>query len=224
MRASPIWNETLLIITYDEHGGLYDHVSPPQTGIPNPDGMVSLDPPYDFERLGLRVPFIPISPWIKKGTLLSAPPAGTYFSHSSTAATIRKMFQLPSPPLSMREAGAATYESIINLDAPRTDCPTTLPLPPSSDKAEWEAYIAAQRTVETPEAIEEMIQRRPDLHKDTTPITGLHRMIMQVAHSLTGGDTTQQVSEIESTWDGALYIRTQLKRFINALKQSENEN
>ena len=39
LRNGPRWNKTLLLITYDEHGGFYDHVPPPQVGVPNPDGM-----------------------------------------------------------------------------------------------------------------------------------------------------------------------------------------
>jgi len=38
VRASPLWNETLLIITYDEHGGFYDHISPPDHNVPGPGG------------------------------------------------------------------------------------------------------------------------------------------------------------------------------------------
>jgi hypothetical protein len=40
LRASPQWEETLFLITYDEHGGFYDHVAPPDQGIPG-DGQVS---------------------------------------------------------------------------------------------------------------------------------------------------------------------------------------
>lgn len=39
VRNGPLWEKTLLIITYDEHGGFYDHVAPPQTGVPSPDGI-----------------------------------------------------------------------------------------------------------------------------------------------------------------------------------------
>jgi phospholipase C len=69
LRASPQWNETALIITYDEHGGFYDHVPTPVVGVPQPDGIVGPDPYYfKFERLGVRVPTFLISPWIEKGT------------------------------------------------------------------------------------------------------------------------------------------------------------
>ena len=69
LRASPQWNETLLVITYDEHGGFYDHVPTPVSGVPNPDGIVGPEPfKFKFDRLGVRVPTIVISPWIEKGT------------------------------------------------------------------------------------------------------------------------------------------------------------
>ena len=66
LRSSKLWNDTLLIITYDEHGGFFDHVPPPLTV--NPDGKVANDvnPPFNFDRLGIRVPTLFISPWIHK--------------------------------------------------------------------------------------------------------------------------------------------------------------
>lgn len=69
LRSSPQWNETLLIITYDEHGGFFDHVTTPYVSVPNPDGNTGPAPDFfKFDRLGVRVPTIMVSPWIKKGT------------------------------------------------------------------------------------------------------------------------------------------------------------
>nr|DAD42768.1 TPA_asm: hypothetical protein HUJ06_000998 [Nelumbo nucifera] len=69
LRASPQWNETLLVITYDEHGGFYDHVPTPVRGVPSPDGIIGPAPfLFRFDRLGVRVPTIMVSPWIEKGT------------------------------------------------------------------------------------------------------------------------------------------------------------
>ena len=69
LRASPQWNEMALLITYDEHGGFYDHVPTPVSGVPNPDGIIGPDPFYfRFDRLGVRVPTILVSPWVDKGT------------------------------------------------------------------------------------------------------------------------------------------------------------
>ena len=54
LRNGPRWNKTLLLITYDEHGGCYDHVAPPQTAEPNPDGKNAF---YAFAvACGLRPP------------------------------------------------------------------------------------------------------------------------------------------------------------------------
>ncbi|CAI0540661.1 unnamed protein product [Linum tenue] len=69
LRASPQWKEMAFLITYDEHGGFYDHVPTPVTGVPSPDGIVGPDPFYfRFDRLGVRVPTFLISPWIDRGT------------------------------------------------------------------------------------------------------------------------------------------------------------
>ena len=68
LRSSSLWNETALVITYDEHGGFFDHVKPP-TNIPNPDGRNSTDDPFDFTRLGVRIPTVVVSPWVRKGSV-----------------------------------------------------------------------------------------------------------------------------------------------------------
>jgi len=130
IRASPLWNKTLFLITYDEHGGFFDHVPPP-IDCPNPDGKISEDPPFDFTRLGVRVPMIAISPWIKKGTIVHEPVNGTHYEHSSVVATVRKMLVPDMPYLTKRDAWAQTFEWLVDTqDTPRTDCPTELPEAP----------------------------------------------------------------------------------------------
>ncbi|CAE7356411.1 NPC1, partial [Symbiodinium microadriaticum] len=103
LRASPIWESSVLLITYDEHGGFFDHVPPPEN-IPNPDGLNATDDPFDFTRLGVRVPAVVVSPWVKKGSVFHAPPpasgmaqkdgyAPSQYEHSSIVSTvIHKMF------------------------------------------------------------------------------------------------------------------------------------
>ncbi|CAL5444409.1 unnamed protein product [Camellia sinensis] len=132
LRASPQWNETLLVITYDEHGGFYDHVQTPYENVPNPDGNTGPAPYFfKFDRLGVRVPTIMVSPWIKKGTVISSPkgPApNSEYEHSSIPATIKKMFNLSSNFLTHRDAWAGTFEQVVGeLASPRTDCPEVLP-------------------------------------------------------------------------------------------------
>ncbi len=115
VRKSKLWDNTVLLIVYDEHGGLYDHVPPPATV--NPDAMNCVNPPFDFQRLGLRVPAVVISPWIPAGTI-----DHTQYDHASIAATARKLF-LPagSEPLTHRDAIANSFDSNLTLAAPRQD-------------------------------------------------------------------------------------------------------
>lgn len=132
LRASPQWNQTLFVITYDEHGGFYDHVQTPFVNVPNPDGNTGPAPSFfKFDRLGVRVPTIMVSPWIKKGTVISNPNGPTpnsEFEHSSIAATIKKIFNLSSNFLTHRDAWAGTFEHVVGeLTSPRTDCPEVLP-------------------------------------------------------------------------------------------------
>jgi phospholipase C len=60
LRASSNWNKTLFIITYDEHGGYYDHVPTPLANVPSPDGIIGIKGEkgegFKFDRLGIRVP------------------------------------------------------------------------------------------------------------------------------------------------------------------------
>ncbi|KAI8099825.1 phosphoesterase [Halteromyces radiatus] len=130
IRASPQWNETLLIVTFDEHGGYHDH-HPTPLAIPNPDGINHTD--FNFDRLGIRVPAILISPWVKKGAVIheaKGPYPDSHYEHSSVPATIKKLFNLPNF-LTKRDAWAGTFEDAISLDKPREDCPMTLSQPPN---------------------------------------------------------------------------------------------
>lgn len=77
IRNSSYYEKTMLVIVYDEHGGFYDHVNPPQA----PDNDA------DFRRYGVRVPAIVISPFTGKGT-----PSDTLFDHTSIIKTILKKF------------------------------------------------------------------------------------------------------------------------------------
>ncbi|KAK4488593.1 hypothetical protein RD792_004359 [Penstemon davidsonii] len=126
LRSSPQWNEMLIVIIYDEHGGFFDHVPTPVTGVPSPDGIVGPEPfNFEFDRLGVRIPAIIISPWIEKGT---GPYPTSEFEHSSICATVKKIFNLKEF-LTKRDAWAGTFETLINRTSPRIDCPESLPEP-----------------------------------------------------------------------------------------------
>jgi phospholipase C len=138
LRASPLWDQSAMLLTSDEHGGFYDHVRPLNTGVPSPDGLPCSDcktTPFNFTRLGIRVPMVVVSPWADKGRVVSDPPsaAGAY-EHSSLAATLAALIPNFGPPMSARAAWAYPLSPLFeqtNRTSPRTDCPTVLPDPPA---------------------------------------------------------------------------------------------
>jgi phospholipase C len=118
--TGPHWNETLLVITYDEHGGCYDHVPPPW-GATIPDA--ASDPGalgFRFNRFGVRVPVVVISPYIEAGTVFRSATA-TPFDHTSILATIRDWLGIPEEKMlpSKRIKAAPTLEFLLTLDQPR---------------------------------------------------------------------------------------------------------
>lgn len=122
--TSPKWNQSLLIITYDEHGGCYDH-APPPWGATIPDSFS--DPGeqgFRFNRFGVRVPTVVVSPYIEPGTVFRSPTAVPY-DHTSILATIRDWKQIPSADMlaSLRIAAAPTLEQLLTRTTPRAVVP-----------------------------------------------------------------------------------------------------
>jgi phospholipase C len=129
VRSGPAWDSTLLIITYDEHGGCYDHVPPPWGAEP-PDSTPG-DDGFDFTRFGPRVPTVLVSPLIPAGTVHRVPDGSTPFDHTSILATVEHRFGIQ--PLTKRDAAAPDVGAALTLATPRTDDPlsaVTAPAPP----------------------------------------------------------------------------------------------
>jgi phospholipase C len=132
IRKNPdLWKSTALLVVYDEHGGIYDHVHPPAclpdgfSATPDQTGVPGLT--FSFDRLGIRVPAILISPWIAKGTVVAGPedPAnGRTFEHASIPATATSFFLGDYSPRSPREEKAETFHNLLS-DVMRAeaDCP-----------------------------------------------------------------------------------------------------
>lgn len=120
LKNSKYWEDTLLIINYDEHGGCYDHVTPP-TGAtqPNPEA-INKATGFKFDRFGVRVPCVLISPWIEAGTVYRTK-SETPLDHTSILKTIEELFNLL--PLTNRDKAAPSILDVLSLSEVRKDDP-----------------------------------------------------------------------------------------------------
>jgi phospholipase C len=117
LRTGPGWPQTLFVLTYDEHGGCYDHVPPPWGATP-PDNSAG-EFGFGFDRFGVRVPTLLISPLIPPGTVYRVAGGTTPLDHTSILKTIEQRWSLQ--PLTARDAAAPGFGDVVTLTVPRTD-------------------------------------------------------------------------------------------------------
>jgi len=119
-----LWRNTAILLVYDEHGGIFDHVPPPAC---TPDGFVAqpsatgTPDPFHFDRLGVRVPAVLISPWVAPGTVINE-----VFEHASIPATLTDFFIGDYSARSPRELAANTFLGYLKQGTARaaSDCPS----------------------------------------------------------------------------------------------------
>jgi len=124
--SSPAWEKTLLLITYDEHGGTYDHVMPPWNAIAPDEKSNPGEQGFYFHRFGIRVPMIAVSPLISPGTVFrSDSPTGIPYDHTSILATLRDWLQIPEDKMlpSARVKVAPTLAQLLTLREARSVTP-----------------------------------------------------------------------------------------------------
>ncbi|HEX7961760.1 MAG TPA: alkaline phosphatase family protein, partial [Terriglobales bacterium] len=126
LMASAAWKSSAFILTYDEAGGLYDHVAPFQ--VPTPDAIAPILAPKNFQGRfnlsGFRVPFVVVSPWVKPH----------FVSHKNRELTsilkfIETNFKVPS--LTHRDAAADDMTEFFDFTKPALLTPPTLPAQPT---------------------------------------------------------------------------------------------
>lgn len=113
LRHGKKWERTLFILTYDEHGGCYDHVPPPSAVPPeaaHPAGQYD----FGFDRLGVRLPVVLMSPYVDPGAIVHS-----VFDHTSIIKTACNRWNLP--PLTNRDRAATDLSEALTLDNPRDD-------------------------------------------------------------------------------------------------------
>ena len=123
IRASAVWPKSLLIVTWDENGGFFDHAIPPDAPAPGdttPNSKYN-QANFTFEKYGPRVVGLAISPLIPRNLV-----DHRVYDHASIPATLESLFGLPA--LTARDAKANRLDALITLQQPR-DTPATLPAP-----------------------------------------------------------------------------------------------
>jgi phospholipase C len=123
------WQNTLLLVTFDEHGGCYDHVPPPAAVPPDPAAPAG-EMGFRFDRAGVRVPAIVVSAYVEEGTVVNAP-----FEHTTLIRTLAEQWDLGH--LTARDAAAPTLGGIFNRTTPRPPAawPVISPRP-----FDWRSY------------------------------------------------------------------------------------
>ena len=142
IRNSPAWDQSLLIVTYDEGGGFFDHVHPAHAVAPGDSVTDPVNDHHDFyfTQLGVRVPAIVCSPWIARNVI-----DHRHYEHASVPRTVESLWDLPA--MTARDAAAGNLSALLTLSAPRSDAPTSLP-----DAAEPEAQCPDDDGTQKPAA------------------------------------------------------------------------
>ncbi len=217
LRQSEYWGKSILIITFDEHGGFYDHVPPP-VAVPTGDDKrySNSSHPFLFDRLGVRVPAIVVSPYTKKGTVIDLMENNTpyVFDHTSILATVEKRFGLT--PLTERDKNANTIDVVLNQTSPRIsteDAMVTLPDPMKDS--------ILKRTFK-------FVKDKYKNLTDKTNLTNNQRSFLGLAHlcerdlELQAGNkaSTEQILKIHTNRKASRYIIKVEKKVNKGLKRS----
>jgi phospholipase C len=206
LRASRYWAKSLLVVLYDEHGGIYDHELPPATV--NPDGKPSIDPPFAFDRLGLRVPAVLVSPLIAPGTVDS-----TLYDHTSLLATVRELFNLPDP-LTKRDAQANTFTRRLDR-ALRIERPATVDRPVHPQATAFHTVPRAAKMT----ADKVIAQRRTHPTGVGQELSEFQESLVQLANSLDVPESPRLrvlrlARQIDDEHDAAVHVREIAAKYV----------
>jgi phospholipase C len=219
IRNSPHWESSCLIVTYDEHGGFYDHVAPPRA-VPPGDAIV--DPSYNqngfaFDQLGVRVPTLVISPWIPKSTI-----DHNQYDHTSILRTLEELLNLDH--LTNRDKNARSLESLFKLNSPRQDVPTALD--PTNPFINLECNKCLNKIKNL--FLNFTLDKLKEIEITPTARGFLHLAFLKKIHTVPASEKAQEVAKynsIDNKGDALKYIQTakeEIKK-SNELKQPQKD-
>ena len=206
LRISSYWEKCLLVVLYDEHGGIFDRVPPPDH-VPNPDGKLATDPPFDFTRLGVRVPAVLVSPWVEKGRVDS-----TIYEHASIPATVKSLFNLPKF-LTARDQAANTFEHNLTRNSPRQDTPQVLPVPGEAHEIEYHRKLLRLNPIE--QWLHGLVEHG---EQSQEPLTLFQHSLVELADILNVNgmrSVEAQAGKIRSEHEAALHIHDAVRHLLD---------
>ncbi len=175
---------------------------------------------FNFTRIGVRIPFVVVSPLVNQGLYHEAPQH--HYEHTSVMKTVRKWLKMSiQRPLTLREAWAPTFDSILEEGPPRTDWPSTLPM--SAEAAQmWPRYQQLRKLYS--ELTDDEVAALPTGETGSHVLNDLQLDVCVVACRALG----QCVIPVDTmrTWtqeQGSDYLRAQRRRLLNAAKNSKKQ-
>lgn len=203
LRASDVWLKTMLIITYDEHGGCYDHVPPPAAIPPRPPvaGQV-----FNFDRYSVRVPAVIVSPYVQAGTVFGKSNP-VPFDHTSIIATVRKRFNLGAA-LTARDAKAPDVDSVLTLPNPTNIGPPQLKALPYAPSPKVAAVAQTKAPNGMQKALVGLAANLPD-----TPGADLQT---HLANLIATGPKDPPPEALASVRDARNYVKKQASNYFQS--------
>jgi phospholipase C len=209
LRSGPSWTRTLLIITYDEHGGCFDHVAPPPAVPPNSISTA----PFNFDRYGVRVPALLISPWIPQGTVLRPlSPGAPPFDHTSIITLLRNRFSL-GPQLTDRDGVAPDPSSALTLTAPTNLGPERVDALPYAASPTDVARARSEPPNKMQEALTELAAHLPQNLANKSLLATLDNRLLTALNAL----PADLANALQSRSNALHFIKDRLSGFLSSL-------
>jgi phospholipase C len=207
IRNSPLWNNSLLVITWDEHGGFYDHAIPP-AAFPPGDTVRHNKFGFMFDRYGPRVPALVISPLVPRNLI-----DHRLYDHSSIPATLEARFGLN--PLTQRDAKANRLGPLLSLSSPRADCPVTLPSPAQSGTGGCPPFICSGAGVMDEELLGPPPVSRPQATLNDGNVPGILQAALRSDLDISPPEQREQILARV----GGLTTRAEARAYIDQVRQ-----
>jgi phospholipase C len=213
IRNSPLWESSMLVLTWDEHGGFYDHAAPPAAAAPGDSHPGSDHNQYGFtfEQYGVRVPAVVVSPWIPRNVVNHR-----LYDHASIPATLEALFAMP--PLTRRDAAANNLTPLLTLTAPRIDAPLDLPAPADSGLGNECAPVSLSAAATLQSSLPALVTR-PNASVNEGNVTGMLQTALRADLALSPAarsKTLGRVSAVRTRADAWRYADEVRQKLVNA--------